>query len=172
MSTLPSQLPKWAFDVVMSLVRFEDEHGDAHPCLKGALDLIPQGMQNAARAILDYHRVSNYVPPVPSLITTPEAAPAAAGPRAVAGAIGGWAAPGPSTDTADNTVRLDLPAGYSYPAPPQPGVTLTNVAPLSAIQSTALGAVDLAAPADPPASADVPAQAAPTPDPEPAYAPQ
>lgn len=171
MSTLPSQLPKWAFDVVMSLVRFEDEHGDAHPCLKGALDLIPQGMQNAARAILDYHRVSNYVPPVPSLLTTPENSP-----KAAAGAIAGWTPPLPTPPTgegaADNTVRLDLPAGYSYPTPPQPGANWPHVSPLSAIQSTALGAVDLVAPADPPATADVPAALAPAPDPEPAYAPQ
>lgn len=57
---LESKVPYWAYDVLIAVLDYEDEHGDVHQdgwaCFRGTLDAVPVEVRNTARAIDAYRR--------------------------------------------------------------------------------------------------------------------
>lgn len=51
-----TQLPNWAWDLVIALIAHEDEHGQDMPCLGSALAAVPAEVRAQAEVIRDYVR--------------------------------------------------------------------------------------------------------------------
>lgn len=50
--------PKWAIDLVIAIMNYEDEHGHVHDdwlCLRSVLNEIPQEIQKMSKAIREYN---------------------------------------------------------------------------------------------------------------------
>ncbi|MFK0182312.1 hypothetical protein ACIQVR_40880 [Streptomyces xanthochromogenes] len=53
-----TQLPNWAWDLVIALIAHEDEHAQGAPCFGSALAAVPAEVRAQAEAIRDYVRQS------------------------------------------------------------------------------------------------------------------
>jgi hypothetical protein len=54
------ELPRWVWDMLADLVRYEDTHGHPHdgwPCLESTLSRVPHDVLNAAEVIAQYRVV-------------------------------------------------------------------------------------------------------------------
>jgi hypothetical protein len=54
-----SEVPYWAYDVLIAMLNYEDEHGNAHEgwtCFHDALNAVPAEARDAARTIDAYRR--------------------------------------------------------------------------------------------------------------------
>lgn len=53
----PADLPKWVWDLVIALRRYEDEHAKGGACLAAVLALVPTDICDQAAAISAYTRI-------------------------------------------------------------------------------------------------------------------
>jgi hypothetical protein len=53
-----TDLPKWAWDLVIAMLNHEDEHGDDTRCLKPVLSAVPVEIRDRAEAIRSYVRAA------------------------------------------------------------------------------------------------------------------
>jgi hypothetical protein len=54
-----SEVPYWAYDVLIAMLDYEDGHGDAHEgwtCFRDVLNAVPAKERDTARAIDAYRR--------------------------------------------------------------------------------------------------------------------
>lgn len=49
-----SDLPRWVWDLVIAVARYEDTHAKGAPCLDGVLTVIPSDVRAKAQAIAEY----------------------------------------------------------------------------------------------------------------------
>lgn len=47
-------LPIWVYDLIMTLLEYEESHSDSMTCARSSLDLVPDDVEQAARAIREY----------------------------------------------------------------------------------------------------------------------
>ena len=53
------EVPYWAYDLLIAMLDYEDEHGDAHDgwmCFRDTLNAVPVEVRDTARAIDAYRR--------------------------------------------------------------------------------------------------------------------